>query len=212
MTRSGEPPRTAAVTGSSTGSNGEFTSETTVRSACLPGTSDPISVVHSENAGAAERRELERIGGRQRIRPARAGAGADDRRSDLLEQVERRRRGGAVGRDRDRRRPPSAAPRAARRRSRGSRSSVDSARRRRRAAARSVDLLGVGVDAMRRHQARARAVPPPPAGGSRSRPDGGTRNSASGLQSPVPSTSQSRSAALSAKWVACGSPSSAQAR
>ena len=43
-------------------------------------------------------------------------------------------------------------------------------------------------------------------------PGGGTRNAARGVQSPAPPTSHSRSAALSARCVARGSPSSAQAR
>ena len=73
----------------------------TARSASLPGTSDPIRSsiprtrappsVASSSASAA----VERIG------PPLTGARADDRRSDLLEEIERRRRRRAVRRDRN---------------------------------------------------------------------------------------------------------------
>src|SRR5205085_11415721 len=43
ITRSGLPPKTTAAAGSSHGWYGDPSSETTVRSARLPGTSDPIS-------------------------------------------------------------------------------------------------------------------------------------------------------------------------
>ena len=137
MTRSGEPPRTAAVTGSSTGSNGESASESTVRSACLPGTSDPIAVVDPEHARAAERGELERVGRRQRVRPALHARARprSPRASPRTCRATASRRGCRSRSRRARRRRE--APRAARRRSRGSRSSAGSARRRRRAAASS---------------------------------------------------------------------------
>ena len=50
--------------------------ERTVRSACFPGTSDPSDRVEPERAGTAERRELERVRGGERVRPPLARARA----------------------------------------------------------------------------------------------------------------------------------------
>ena len=133
---------------------GVSASERTVRSACFPGTSEPSVVVEPERARAAERRELERVGGGQRVRAALAGARADDRRAHLVEHVERRRRRGAVRRDAD------ADARLAQRRERGDAAAEDPVR------ARAVrdrdvvlgeerDLLLVGLDAVRGDDVRA---------------------------------------------------------
>ena len=72
------------------------------------------------------------------------------------------------------------------------------------------DLLLIGMDAVRRDEVGAEQP------GAGEQPDPGlTRRGgkqvAEGVQSPVPPTSQSRSAPLSARWVAVGNPSSAQA-
>ena len=150
----------AAATGSSTGSNGDPASEITVRSACLPGDERADAVVQPEHAGAAEGRELEGLRGRQGIGPALASPRGDDRRTDLLEQVERRRRGGAVGCDRDGDAGIDENLGAARRRSRDSRLSAGSARRLRR---------GLRAAQSPRYR-RARSGPPAGAGPAVPRP------------------------------------------
>ena len=71
------------------------------------------------------------------------------------------------------------------------------------------DLLLIGMDAVRRDEVGAEQP------GAGEQPDpvspGGGQRLPSGVQSPVPPTSQSRSAPLSARWVAVGNRSSAQA-
>ena len=168
MTRSGEPPRTAAVTGSSTGSNGEFTSEITARSACLPGTSDPIRSsipstrappsVASSSASAAvsasglpSRARAPTIA--VRISSKRSSDGVDAGLSVAIDTATPASRS-------SRERCDAAAEVAVRARAMRDADAVPG---------QEVDLLGVGMHAVRRHQARARAVPPPPACGSRSR-------------------------------------------
>ena len=69
----GEPPKTAAATGSSTGSYGLPASESTVRSARLPGVRVPISSSRPIARAASSRREAQRGVGVERVGALLAG-------------------------------------------------------------------------------------------------------------------------------------------
>ena len=206
---SGDPPRTTAATGSSTGSSGDPSSEITARSAHFPGAREPISASSPSTRAppsVASSRAFAAVSASGRCSRARAptiAARSSSKRSN--EGVEA---GLSVaipsGMPASRKSASGATPQPRKPFERGqcatptpcaARSSISSASRWTPWAAESVGP---------RSPAWARRRTPVS-------PGGGTRNSASGVQSPAPSTSQGRSAGLSAKWVCIGSPSAAAA-
>ena len=196
--------RRPRATGSSTGSYGLPASETTVRSACLPGVNVPISssspsarappIVASLSASSASARPGAARGRapctRRRGAPRRGRTRASRRASRCRARPAARRR---------------EAGRAARSRSRGARSSAGSGRRRR-LVGEELDLVLVEVDAMRGGDARSEE--PPPArelaiavGGRARRP----QRARARARPPA-------SVSLSARCVATGSPSETASR
>ena len=95
-TRSGLPPRTTATAGSSQGRNGEPASETTQRSARLPGASEPTSSSRPSASCRSQSSEPKHVGRRHGARVGCRRSRESDRGAHLVEHVEAGGRGGAV--------------------------------------------------------------------------------------------------------------------